>query len=66
VSRTTVFLQMIGMVVLYLVLLVIAFLGYRRITHKSLRGNKATGVALFCLASSVVCIIVISAYQKGG
>ncbi len=65
-DRTPVLLQMIGMVVFYLLLLIITFQAYKRITHKRLSGNLATVVALFCLATSLVCTVALSYAQKGG
>ncbi len=65
-DRTPVLLQMVGMVVVYLFLLLITFQGYKRITHKTLSGNSATVVALFCLATSLICTVAISYAQKGG
>ncbi len=65
-DRSSVFFQLAGMVVLYVLLLLVTFQGYKRIKHQSLTGSVATLVALCCLAGSFICTVVITYSQKGG
>ncbi len=65
-KQGSVLFQLVGMVVLYVLLLLVVFKGYKGIMHKSMNPNRVTPVAILCLGISLTCTLLVTYVQKGG